>query len=359
MFTLRLAAHSGDDNKRCKTNVRPSVESKVFSSNGDCHFSYQSTHRRSGAPVTANLTAVAEMAGGALMVVILGPTASGKSAVAAAVAARTGAEILSVDSMQVYRGMDIGTAKPSPAERSAVRHHLIDVADPDTSFTVARFVELADAVIAARRPLVATGGTPLYYKALFEGLFDGPPADPSVRARLAAEPLDELHRRLSEVDPAAAARIHANDTRRVVRAMEVFELTGRPISSFQTDWTSPVHRHRATWFGLAWEKEALNRRINVRVKQMMADGWVDEVRTLLDRYGQLSPTAGAATGYRELIDAVQGRSSLTDAIEQVKIATRQLARRQMKWFRRFPSVKWLPGDRPAEELAGMIGSGAE
>jgi tRNA dimethylallyltransferase len=296
------------------------------------------------------------MAGTRPLLVILGPTASGKSALAEAVAAAVGGEILSVDSMQVYRGMDVGTAKPTPAERARVRYHGIDLVDPDQTFTTARFVAGADATIAAATaPLVATGGTPLYYKALFEGLFDGPPADPTVRQRLQAEPADALHRRLSQVDPTAAARIHANDLKRVVRALEVFELTGRPISSFQTDWADPQPRHPAKWFGLAWDKDVLNRRINARVKTMLAAGWIDEVRGLLDRFGDLSPTAGEATGYRELIDHLRGRRSLDDAAEAIKIATRQLARRQMKWFRRFPQVTWLPGDRPlAENVAAVL-----
>ena len=288
------------------------------------------------------------------LLVILGPTASGKSDVAFAVAREMGAEILSVDSMQVYRGMDVGTAKPSPAERSAVPHHLLDVAAPDEPFTVARFVELADAVIAdaARRnvPLVATGGTPLYYKSLFEGLFEGPAADEATRARLKELPNDELYRRLGEVDPAAAARIHRNDQRRLVRALEVHELTGQPISSFQTHWTGDQRRHPAVWVGLDWDRDALNRRINARVKAMLAAGWVEEVRSLLATYPTLSHTAAEATGYRELIDHVHGRLTLDEATEQIKIATRQLARRQMKWFRRFRDVTWLRGDQPVGQL---------
>ena len=290
--------------------------------------------------------------------VILGPTASGKTALALAVAERIEAEILSVDSMQVYRGMDVGTAKPSADERRWVRHHLIDVVDPTEPFAVSRFVEQADAVIAdaAARgvPLVATGGTPRYYKALFEGLFDGPGADAAVRERLNAEPLADLHARLVAVDPDAAARIHANDRRRLVRALEVYELTGRPISSFQTDWTAGTHRHAATWFGLLWDKDALNRRINARVKAMVATGWVDETRALLARHGTLSQTAAEATGYGELIEHLAGRMPLDDAVEQIKIATRQLAKRQMKWFRRWPQVKWLAGDRDVGQLAEAI-----
>lgn len=290
------------------------------------------------------------------LLVIIGPTASGKSAVAMAVAQRTGGHILSVDSMQVYHGMDIGTAKPTAAEQALVRHHLIDLVAPNEGFTVARFVELADATIATltgnRVPIIATGGTPLYYKALFEGLFEGPPADAELRERLRAQPPEDLHARLTAVDPVAAARIHRNDERRTIRALEVYELTGRPISSFQTDWSgdTAAHRHAARWVGLTWDKDALNRRINARVKQMIDAGWVDETRELLRTYGDLSQTAAEATGYRELILHVQGKLSLVDAVEQIKIATRQLARRQMKWFRRFPNVKWIDGDQSLERL---------
>lgn len=294
--------------------------------------------------------------------VIVGATASGKSSLAMELARAGGAagSILSVDSMQVYRGMDIGTAKPTAAEQSQVQHHLIDLVGPNEPFTVARFVELADATIAAAGRegslLIATGGTPLYYKALFEGLFEGPPADAALRERLKAEPADDLHSRLTRVDPVAAARIHRNDSRRTIRAMEVYELTGKPISSFQTDWSGDAasHRHAATWFGLSWDKDAINRRINARVKQMIDAGWVDETRELLRNYGELSQTAAEATGYRELIDHIQGKTSLTDAVELIKIATRQLARRQMKWFRRFPNVTWLEGDQPAERLVEQV-----
>ena len=295
------------------------------------------------------------MAASCPILVILGPTASGKTDAALAVARAVGAEILSVDSMQVYRGMDVGTAKPSPDERREIRHHLIDVAEPTEPFTVARFIETADAAIvdAAARgvPLAATGGTPLYYKALFEGLFEGPGADEAVRARLRALPDEDLARRLAQVDPDAAARIHPNDQKRLVRALEVYELTGKPISSFQTAWLAREWRHRAAWVGLDWDREALNRRINARVKAMIAAGWVEEVRRLLATYGALSRTAAEATGYRELIDHLAGKLSLEDAVEQIKIATRQLARRQMKWFRRFREVKWVKGDQPAEAIA--------
>jgi tRNA dimethylallyltransferase len=287
------------------------------------------------------------------VLVILGATASGKSQLALELARETGAEILSADSMQVYREMDIGTAKPTPAERAQVVHHLVDVVGPDESFTVARFVEMADAVIADARSrgarLIVTGGTPLYYKALFEGIFEGPGADESLRQRLRNMGSEALHRRLSEVDPPAAQRIHPNDTKRLVRALEVHELTGQPISAFQTEWQTQQHRHPAVWIGLNWDRDALNRRINARARDMLAAGWLDETRRLLDKYGALSPTAIKATGYRELIEHLHGRIPLEDAIEQIKIATRQLGRRQMKWFRRFPGVHWLAGDAPLEQ----------
>jgi tRNA dimethylallyltransferase len=304
---------------------------------------------------SAPLTVYADMAGRHPILAILGPTASGKSALADAIARRAGAEILSVDSMQVYRSMDIGTAKPTPAERAAVTCHLLDLAEPDELFTVARFVELADQVITnAQKPLIATGGTPLYYKALFEGLFDGPPADNAVREKLGLIPNQQLHARLALVDPPAAARIHMNDSRRMIRALEVFELTGKPITSFQTDWDAPVSRHPTIFFGLLWEKDAINRRINARVKAMIAAGWVEETRQLLDRYGELSMTAAEATGYRELTAHVRGQMTLENAIEQIKISTRQLARKQMKWFKRFANVRWLPGEKPVAENAEQI-----
>lgn len=282
---------------------------------------------------------------------VIGPTASGKSALAMRLAERAGAEILCVDSMTVYRGMDVGTAKPSPDERARVRHHLLDAAEPNETFTVARFVELADAAIADARsrrvPLVAVGGTPLYFKALFEGLFEGPGADEELRAKLRAQGNEDLHARLKQVDPVAAGRIHVNDDKRLIRAIEVYELTGRPISSFQTHWSAEgppgAWRHPVRWVGLQWDRDELNRRINARVKQMLAAGWVEEVRRLLTTYGQLSKTAAEAAGYEQLIAHARGELSLDDAVEQIKIATRQLARRQAKWFRRFRDVTWLPG----------------
>jgi tRNA dimethylallyltransferase len=293
------------------------------------------------------------MTGEKPLLAIIGPTASGKSALAMAVARKCAGEILSIDSMQVYKGMDIGTAKPTELERREIKHHLVDVARPDEMFSAARFVELADAVVAQRKcPLVATGGTPMYFKALFEGLFEGPGADESLRNRLRALSGAELHERLKQVDAAAAERIHPGDSKRLVRALEVFELTGKPISVLQKQWElNRSARIPAVWVGLTWERDELNRQINARVKDMIAAGWVEEVRALLGKYPELSKTAAEATGYAELIEFARGRIGLEDAVEQIKIATRQLARRQMKWFRRFRNVHWLDGREAVERNA--------
>lgn len=303
--------------------------------------------------------------------VILGPTASGKSALAHAVARRAGAEILCADSMTVYRGMDIGTAKPSVAERSELRYHGLDLSEPDETFTVARWLEEAERVIGAssdeasrlgdRRTgtadgtgLILVGGTPLYLQALFHGMFEGPPADAEFRQELSKLSTNVLHGRLAVIDAAAAARIHVNDRKRLTRALEVHRATGRPISELQTQWESTAPRYPSIRFGLAWPREELNRRINARVKQMMSAGWLDEVRALLDRYGDFSATAAEATGYRLLAEVIRGRVALEEAVEEIKIRTRQLAKRQMTWFRRFEDVHWLPGEAPLQENAQSV-----
>jgi tRNA dimethylallyltransferase len=279
---------------------------------------------------------------------LLGGTAVGKSAAAIPLAERLGAEILSVDSMQVYRRMDIGTAKPSVDDRRRVRHHLIDVVEPSEAFSVARFVAAADAAIAdaaARgRAILAVAGTPLYLMALLYGLFDGPSADPAIRERIrsraAREGADALHAELAAVDPLAAERIHPNDLRRIERALEVFETTGRPISQQQRQWSGPPrYAYRAV--GLRRTREDQSRRINARVRQMIAAGLVDEVRALLAEPAGLSEQAAAAVGYAEMIRHIRGELTLEDAIEAIKINTRRLAKSQRTWFRRVPGVQWL------------------
>ena len=190
----------------------------------------------------------------------------------------------------------------------------------------------------------------MYFKALFEGIFEGPSANEEIRMRLREAPTEELHRRLIQIDPVAAQRIHINDQRRLIRALEVYELTGKPISSLQTHWeVDSPKRHRVRWIGLTWERDELSRRINARVKQMIAAGWVDEVRLLLAQHGALGQTAAEAAGYVDLVLYLKGKCSLDDAIEQAKIATRQLSRRQIKWFRRFADVTWIAGSLPIDD----------
>jgi tRNA dimethylallyltransferase len=256
--------------------------------------------------------------------------------------------------MQIYQGMDIGTAKPTRQERKEVRHHLLDWVRPDETFSVARFVALATQIIAEARanktPLIAVGGTPLYFKSLFYGLFEGPSADAALRHELGELTGEQLHAELSQVDPPAAARIHIEDRKRLIRALEVFKLTGKPISSFQTDWESAqAAKFPAIWIGLRRETAAINRRINARVKEMISAGWLDEVRRLAAADYPWSQTAAGATGYQYLLDHLNGKLTLDDAVEQIKIATRQLARRQMKWFKRFPEVHWLEGNRSLQD----------
>lgn len=280
---------------------------------------------------------------------IIGCTASGKAGLGLELARRTGGEIISMDSMKVYRRMDIGTAKPAPAVRAEIRHHLIDVVEPSEEFSVARYVEIAEVAIKEiqqrRRPIFIVGGTPLYLKSLSEGLFPGPGADPEIRARLtqfaARDGSPMLHERLREIDPPAADRIHPNDLRRLIRALEVYELTGRPISELQAQWDRGRKRYECVYLGIRREKEDQHHRINDRVRQMMAAGFLDEVRSLLAETRPLSTAARQALGYAELIGHLEGKHALADAVELIKINTRQFAKAQRTWFRRFRETEWI------------------
>ncbi len=251
---------------------------------------------------------------------------------------------MSVDSMQVYRGMDIGTAKPSPAERAAVTHHLIDVVDPSEDYTVGRYArDLAEvrAEMAGRAAAgILVGGTGLYLRAAL-GDLELPGQFPSVRAELEAEPdTVGLHRRLAALDPVAASRMEPTNRRRVIRALEVTLGSGRPFSSFGPGLTTypalplPV-------IGLRVERDELDRRIERRYRQMMAAGFLDEVRRLAARPRGLSRTARQALGYRELLGHLAGRCSESEAVEQAVTRTRQFARRQERWFRRDPRIEWV------------------
>ncbi|NOX57686.1 MAG: tRNA (adenosine(37)-N6)-dimethylallyltransferase MiaA [Planctomycetes bacterium] len=280
---------------------------------------------------------------------ILGCTGCGKGAVGRALAQRIDAEIISTDSMKIYRGMDIGTAKPSPAARANVPHHLLDVVDPWEEYSVAQFVGDADRAISQiagrNRHILCVGGTSLYIKALSEGLFEGPSADPEIRRRLNSEAATSgnqpLHDRLSGIDPDAAQRIHVNDLRRIVRALEVFEITGQAISSLQTQWDTQRTVYDCTFVGLSRDKDNQSRRINARVKKMMSAGLLDEVNALLDLGKPLSSSAKKAVGYAELFDYVKGEVSLEQAVEKIKINSRHLAKSQRTWFKRFRGMHWF------------------
>jgi tRNA dimethylallyltransferase len=281
--------------------------------------------------------------------ILTGPTGSGKTQLGVELAERLGAEIIAMDSMTLYRGMNIGTAKPGPDECRRAPHHLLDVLDPWESASVAWWLERAaagcrDIEARGKRPLFV-GGTPLYLKALLFGLFEGPPADDSLRQRLTAEAEQfgraALHARLAAVDPATAARLHPNDVRRVIRALEVWERTGRPISAWQTQWSGAQGpwTDRVLWLDVP--REELHARINARVGQMIAAGLVDEVRALRQSPRPLSREAAQAVGYKELFDHLDGRATLAEAVERIQARSRQLAKRQVTWFRH------LPGCRPA------------
>jgi tRNA dimethylallyltransferase len=293
--------------------------------------------------------------------VLTGPTGSGKSAVALELAERIGGEIVAMDSMTLYRGMDVGTAKPTAGERARVRHHLIDVLDPWESANVAWWLDRAAEACAdirsrGQRPLFV-GGTPFYLKALVCGLFDAPPADPGLRRRLEAE-ADQLgpralHDRLRAADPTAADRLHPNDVRRVVRALEVWELTGRPISAFQQTWGTPAFAgqrgqaspsHQPACVVLEWPRDELYRRIDARVGAMLAAGWLDEARRLRER--PLGKEASQALGYRELIGFLDGTRGWAETIARIKTRTRQFAKRQLTWFRGLPGCERCPADQP-------------
>ena len=286
---------------------------------------------------------------------IVGPTACGKGAIGRTIASRIGGQIISVDSMKVYRRMNIGTAKPSAKHRAEVPHHCIDLVEPSESFSVAQFVTAADNAIAQIRrdgqiPL-AVGGTSLYIKALTQGLFEGPSAEPQLRAELMEradrQGLTALHDELAEIDPEAAGRIHRNDRRRIIRALEVHALTGKPISELQKQWDQPKLRYDCVFIGLRRGKAELNGRINRRVKKMINTSLLDEVAALLAEPEGISDQASAAVGYAEMIEHLQGRCTLDEAIERIKINTRRLAKKQRTWQRRFPDVHWF--DLPAAE----------
>ena len=273
---------------------------------------------------------------------ICGPTAIGKSTVALELARRLGGEIISVDSMQVYRGFEIGTAKPSGTERAEIPHHLIDVADLSENFDAATFVRLAtEAQGKIARPIFC-GGTGLYFNALLHGLGDAPASDARVRAELEATPLETLLEELRLKDPVTWEKIDRQNPRRVIRALEVIRLTGKPFSAQRAKWENaqPV----PGFFGLEMNRDALHARINHRVDAMIAAGLANETHDLLKRGLRENRTASQALGYRQMIDHFDGKASLAETVELIKLRTRQFAKRQLTWFKRQLPCQWIPVD---------------
>ncbi len=281
---------------------------------------------------------------------LTGATAAGKTEVGLALAHRLNAEIVSMDSMALYRGMDIGTAKPSAQQRAAVPHHLIDVIEPWEEYSLAQYLESALQCVAEirtrGRKVLFVGGTPLYLKGLLRGIFDGPPADWTLRNTLAEVARTQgpagLHARLTQVDPETAARLHPNDTRRLLRALEVHALTGQPISRLQRQFQLGRLAESCRVFVLDWPRPAIHQRIDQRVEAMFAQGLLDEVRRLTQLPKPLSRTASQAVGYREVLQHLDGAADLPTTVERVKQHTRQLAKRQATWFRSLTECQFVP-----------------
>ncbi len=283
---------------------------------------------------------------------LLGPTAVGKTEIAIQLAQHLDAEIVSVDSRQIYRQMDVGTAKPTPQEQQAARHHLIDCVDISQPFSVADYQSLADAAITdiqnRGKQVLLVGGAGLYFRAVVDGLFEGPAANPSIRKRLEQEAsqqgVDVLHNRLRTCDPESADRIHPNNLIRVIRALEVYELTGIPMSEHQQQWQSENQRYPFNAFGLTLPRELLYHRIEQRVDIMLANGLITEVESLLTAGYSRETYALQSFGYRELIEYLDGKCTYVEAIKQLKQNTRRFAKRQLTWFRKDTRIEWIDRD---------------
>ena len=296
------------------------------------------------------------------LVVLCGPTAAGKTAAALALAEHFDLEVVSADSRQVYRLMDIGTAKPTREEQARVPHHLLDVVWPDEPFDAACFAELAsraiDGILARGRLPLLVGGTGLYIRALTEGLVETPGADPQLRRRLeeqaASAGSESLHRRLATIDPATAARLHPNDRVRIVRALEVFELTGRPLSAWQGDHGFRVQRYRLLKIALAPPRAELYRRIDARAADMLDGGLVEETRALLAAGYDPQLKSLQTIGYREAIRLIRGEMSRSEALSGLQQATRRYAKRQLTWFRADSGMIWVDSARDSAKIRMLM-----
>lgn len=286
----------------------------------------------------------------------MGPTAAGKSSLAMRLAQQIGGEIVSVDSAAIYRGMDIGTDKPSAADRALVPHHLLDINDPGEIPTVAQFQEAGrtavDDILGRGRVPLLVGGSGLYFRAIVDPL-EFPPTDAKVRSRLEAEAYEfggyEMFRRLESLDPEAAERMHPANVRRTIRALEVIDITGRQFSSYRVSWDEHESVYDLRAAGLTLPLEELSRRIDDRVDALVARGWVAEVAALKESGARFSTTSLQALGYAQILDHLDGRLTLDQAIEQTKQRTRQFARRQLRWFRADPRINWFEDPDAAAE----------
>jgi tRNA dimethylallyltransferase len=287
------------------------------------------------------------------IVVICGPTGVGKTGFAIALARPVGAEIVGADSMQIYRRLDIGTAKPTAEERAKVVHHMVDIVDPDEDFDAAAYARQTDACISqlAEKNIVpfVVGGTGLYVKALIHGLSEAAPTDAAIRERLQNELLgssvNAMHKRLQTVDPQSAQRIHPNDRYRILRALEVVEISGRSITGFHKAHGFAASRYDVLYIGLTMPREKLYERINRRVEMMLEEGFVDEVRTLLDQGCRPQLKSMQSLGYRHMVDYLQGRLTMDEAVRTMKRDHRRYAKRQMTWFGANSDVNWLTPDQ--------------
>ena len=294
------------------------------------------------------------------IVCVVGPTASGKTKMAVELAKQLGGEVISCDSMQIYRGMDVGTAKPNAGEMQGIPHHMIDIAEPDEDFSVGRYVEMADAcvqdVLSRGKTAVIAGGTGLYVDSLIAGRSFAPVPSTGKREmlerRAETEGISALHRELSEVDPETASRLPLADRRRIIRALEVYQETGMTITEYNEETKKQPPRYRPVWLGMTFEdRAALYARIDLRVEEMMRQGLADEVRALLRRGVPETATAMQAIGYKELTAAVRGETDMLEAVRLIQQRSRNYAKRQLTWFRRNEQIHWLSQTLPLDFAA--------
>ena len=295
------------------------------------------------------------------IVVILGPTASGKSALAVELAERFNGEVINADSMQVYRFMDIGTAKPTPAQMDSVLHHLLDVADPDEDYSAGRYRAAAAAAVhnirRREKNVFVAGGTGLYIKALTSGLFEGPGANKRLREELLLEAQlqgpDALHRRLAEVDSASAEKIHPNNIKRVIRALEVYTVANKPLSEFHKEHAFAERPYDTLKIGIKKDRKLLYADIDARVEKMMEGGLRAEVEGLLKMGYREDLKPMRALGYKEMAAVIAGRSTLDEAIELLKKNTRNYAKRQMTWFNKDKEIRWFHWEEKEEIISAV------